>query len=269
MRSKAGGYAPQAGLIAYRAVMPKKENTHGSGRESAVQTLARWTLAIDSSDVPSPCIDQAKLLLLDSIGCAIAGRDEAVCRSILAVCEETGGSGPCTIIGASRTVDMAHAVLANGALVRVLDLSDYVIGEGKRGPEIGGHPSDNIAVALAAGEARRNSGRDILAAIAVGYEVYSRFKGFMDRSGPWDGVSLSAFVAPVIAGRLMGLDAGRLAHALALSGIRAAAPALVRRGGISAAKSIANALTAQGAVEATLLAEHGVTGPLAVLDHER
>jgi 2-methylcitrate dehydratase len=109
----------------------------------------------------------------------------------------------------------------------------------------------------------------MLAAIVIGYEVYGRLKGLMDRSGPWDGVSLSAFVAPVIAGRLMGLDADRLAHALALSGIRAAAPALVRRGGISAAKSIANALVAQGAVEATLLAERGVTGPLAVLEHER
>lgn len=248
-------------------VTTKKENTRHAG-ESGVQTLARWTLAIDGSDVPSACIDQAKLLLLDSIGCAIAGREEAVCRSIVAVCEDVGG-GPCTIIGGSRMVDIAHAVLANGALVRVLDLSDYVIGEGKHGPEIGGHPSDNIAVALAAGEARRRSGRDILAAIVIGYEVYGRLKGLMDRSGPWDGVSLSAFVAPVIVGRLMGLDADRLAHALALSGIRAAAPALVRRGGISAAKSIANALVAQAAVEATLLAERGVTGPLAVLEHER
>jgi 2-methylcitrate dehydratase len=151
----------------------------------------------------------------------------------------------------------------------VLDLSDYVVGSGKHGPEIGGHPSDNIPVALAAGEARRRSGLDVLAAIAVGYELYGRFKGLMDRSGPWDGVSLSGFVAPAIAGRLMGLDAGRLAHALALGGARCATPAIVRRGGISAAKSISNALVAQSAVEATLLAERGVTGPLAILEHPR
>jgi 2-methylcitrate dehydratase len=88
----------------------------------------------------------------------------------------------------------------------------------------------------------------------------------MDRAAPWDGTGVSAFVTPAVAGWLMGLDADRLAHALALSGIRAALPAIVRRGGISAAKSIANALVAQAGVEAALLAERGVTGPLAVLD---
>ena len=66
----------------------------------------------------------------------------------------------------------------------------------------------------------------------------------------------------------MDLDQNRLAHALALSGTRAATPMLVRRGGISAAKSIANALVAQSGVEAALLAEQGVTGPLAIVEHE-
>ncbi|MGE5537977.1 MAG: MmgE/PrpD family protein [Gemmatimonas sp.] len=246
-----------------------KPEEHTSDSPSTVQTIAHWALGIRSSDLPAPCIAQAKLLLLDSIGCAIAGAEESVCQGIIAVCEDIGGRGPCTVIGRSRAVDMPHAILANGALVRVLDLSDYVVGSGRNGPEIGGHPSDNIPVALAAGEARRRSGLDILGAIAVGYELYGRFKGLMDRKGPWDGVSLSGFVAPVIAGRLMGLDQDQLAHALALSGARCATPAVVRRGGISAAKSIANAMVAQSAVEATLLAERGVTGPLAILDHER
>lgn len=238
-------------------------------KTNAVQALARWILSIDSASLSAAAITQAKLLLLDSIGCAFAGRDEDVCRGIRAVCENAGGAGSCTIIGEQRTTDIGHAVLANGAFVRVLDLNDYVVGAGKNGPEIGGHPSDNIPVALAIGEARQRSGRDILAAIAVGYEIYGRFKGLMDRKGPWDGVSVSGFVAPAIAGRLMGLDEDRLSHALALSGARAATPALVRRGGISAAKSIANALVAQSGVEATLLAEQGVTGPLAVIEHER
>jgi 2-methylcitrate dehydratase len=256
-------------------MLPEEDSTLATNEEAksnaptGVQTIARWALGIDSADVPKDCIAQAKLLLLDSIGCAIAGSDESVCRNIISVCEEIGGNGPCTVIGRSRKVDLPHAVLANGSLVRVLDLSDYVVGQGKNGPEIGGHPSDNIAVALAAGEARRRSGRDILAAIAVGYELYGRFKGLMDRKAPWDGVSLSGFVAPVMAGRLMGLDADRLAHALALAGARCATPAIVRRGGISAAKSISNAMVAQSAIEATLLAERGVTGPLAVLEHER
>ena len=79
--------------------------------------------------------------------------------------------------------------------------------KGKNGPQIGGHPSDNIPVALAVGEARRSPGRAVLASIAIGYEIFGRLKGLMDRKGAWDGVTISGFVAPVMAGRLMGLDA--------------------------------------------------------------
>jgi 2-methylcitrate dehydratase len=249
--------------------MSKDHKKSDADQPSAAQNLAQWALAIRSTDIPEACISQAKLLLLDSIGCAIAAGDEAVCKNIFAVCEDVGGHGPCTIIGRSRTVDIPHAILANGTLTRMLDLNDYVVVVGKNGPQIGGHPSDNIPVALAAGEARDRSGRDILAAIVIGYEVFGRLKDLMDRKGPWDGVSISGFVAPVMAARLMGMDAQRLAHALALSGARAATPALVRHGGISAAKSIANAMVAQSAVEATLLAERGITGPLAILEHQR
>ena len=230
--------------------------------------LARWIAAFDGAALPARVIDQAKLLLLDSLGCAFAGRDEPVARGILATCAALGGAGSCTVIGARAKTDPARATLANGVLVRVLDLNDYLISDSERGPEIGGHPSDNIAVALAVGEARRRSGRDILAAIALGYDLYEHFKARMDRAEPWDGVGVSGFVAPAVAGRLIGLDAGRLAHALALGGMRAALPAIVRRGGISAAKSIANALVAEAGVEAALLAEHGVTGPLAILESD-
>jgi 2-methylcitrate dehydratase len=72
-----------------------------------------------------------------------------------------------------------------------------------------------------------------------------------------------------MAGRLLGLDNKRLAHALALSLARAATPAVVRSGHISAAKSIANALVAQSGVQSVELARHGVTGPLAILEHKR
>jgi 2-methylcitrate dehydratase len=241
----------------------------GSDHRSGVQMLAEWALAVRSDDIPATCLNQAKLLLLDSIGCAIAGHQEDVCKGVLAVCDEVGGKGPCTIIGQPSGTDMARAVLANGTMLRVLDLNDYVVVQGKHGPQIGGHPSDNIAVALAVGEARGSSGRDVLASIVLGYEAFGRLKGLMDRKAAWDGVTISGFVVPVMAGRLMGLDAARLAHALALGGARAATPGIVRHGGISAAKSIANALVAESGVEATLLAEQGLTGPLAILEHER
>lgn len=240
-----------------------------SDQRSAVQLLADWAVGIRTEDLPAAWLTQAKLLLLDSIGCAIAAKPEKVCQGVIAACRSVGGADQCSIIGEAQGTDLAHAVLANGTLVRMLDLNDYVVVQGKNGPQIGGHPSDNIPVALAAGEARKKSGPDVLASIVVGYETFGRVKSFMDRKGAWDGVTISGFVSPLMAGRLMGLGADRLAHAIALSGARAATPAIVRHGGISSAKSIANALVAESGVEATLLAEQGLTGPLAILEHER
>jgi 2-methylcitrate dehydratase len=182
------------------------------------------------------------------------------------VVEGSGGAPQCTVIGRAHRTSAANATLANGALVRILDFNDYV---NARAGDLGGHPSDNIPVALAAGELRGASGREVVAAIVLGYEVFARCKDLMERDSAWDGVTVSGLVAPAMAGRLMGLDRRRLAHAIALSGARAATSTAVRFGDISAAKSIANALVAQNGVQATLLAEHGITGPLDLFENPR
>ena len=64
------------------------------------------------------------------------------------------------------------------------------------------------------------------------------------------------------------LGAGPLGQALALSGARSITPLAVRHGDISAAKSVANALVAQNGMQATILAKHGMTGPLDLFENQ-
>lgn len=236
-------------------------------QETTTRLLARAICSFDADRVSPAAIQQANLLLLDTIGCGLAGRREPVAQAVLQA--EPHIEGPCAVIGQSVRASPLSAVLLNGALIRVLDLNDYIIGEAHGEPESAGHPSDNIPVALALGTVRQRSGRDILSAVVLGYELYARLQQAMDRGGHWDGVTASGLVAPAIAGWLMGLSEEQLAHALALGAARAATPSIVRSGGISAAKSLANALVAQSGVQAVLLAEQGVTGPLAILDDAR
>lgn len=240
--------------------------TSGGG---SIRALARWIKATKTRALPPQALEQAKLIVLDTLGCGIAGRNEEVSRAVMALLDDLGAKEQCTIIGQARKSSPLHAVLANGCFVRVLDLNDYIGGASGGGPEIGGHPSDNVPVALAMGEAQRRSGADVLASIVLSYEIFRRLKRLMDPVGVWDEVTISGVVAPAIAGRLMNLDEQRLAHALALGAARAATPAIVRGGHISAAKSIANALVAQSGLQGALLAAHGMTGPLAVLDASR
>src|SRR5215471_11286134 len=241
-------------------------NDERSGRAGVVEQLAQWVLAVRAQDISQAAMTQAKLLLIDTIGCGFAALHEESARALLAVVESSGGAPQCTIIGRSELTSAANATLANGALVRILDFNDYV--NAKAG-DLGGHPSDNIPVALAAGELTAATGIEIIAAIVVGYEIFGRCKDLMERDSAWDGVTVSGLAAPAMAGRLMRLTPHRLAHAIALSGARAATSTAVRFGDISAAKSIANALVAQNGMQAALLAEHGITGPLDLFENPR
>lgn len=230
-----------------------------------VEKLADWTLGVRTDSISNAVLEQAKLLLLDTIGCGYAALDEEAACAMIATMAETGGAPQCTIIGSATKLSAPGAVLLNGALCRILDLNDYA---NTKSGQIGGHPSDNIPAALAASELASASGRDVLAAIVVGYEIYGRLKEAMPDGSDWDGIMVSGLAAPAMAARLMGLDRRALAHALALSGARAPTPLVVRHGAISAAKSIANALVAQSGMQATLLAKHGITGPLDLFENE-
>src|SRR5215475_6097514 len=130
-----------------------------------VEQLAAWVLATQAHDLSQAAILQAQLLLLDTIGCGFAALSEQSARALLEVVETSGGAPQCTVIGQARRTSAPNAVLAR-ALVRILDFNDYV---NARGGDLGGHPSDNIPVALAAGELSGASGREVIAAVVLGY----------------------------------------------------------------------------------------------------
>ena len=235
----------------------------------AIARLAAWLCALRAEDFPQRAVARAKLLLLDTLGCGFAALDDDCTRAVLATLDALGEKPQCTVLGHPRGMSAPSAVLANGTLIRVLDLNDYIVGAHPQSGARGGHPSDNIPVALAAAELARAQGHDLLAAIVLAYEIYGRGKALMDANSIWDGIAISGVVAPAVAGWLMRLPEDKLAHAIALSAARAPTPVAVREGGISAAKNIANALIAQNGMQATLLAQHGITGPLDLFEAER
>lgn len=224
--------------------------------------LAQWVLAFDAGSIPLHVIEKTKAHLLDSLGCAFGALDEEAPRGTLRTVEILGGTPDCTVIGTGIRTSVANAVLANGVLVRTLDLNDLATGWGGAG-----HPSDTIPVALAMGERLGSSGRDVLGATVLGYQIASRIPSRSDgRGSSWDGATGAGVVASAMAGWLMKLSPDRLANALALGISHSGTLSIVRRGQLSAAKSIASSMAAHTAVTATLLAAEGVTGPPTALE---
>src|SRR5580693_6461375 len=148
------------------------KHTPASG-PGTIELLARWVLAPRADEIPQAAVKQAKLLLLDTIGCGYAALDEESACAVLATLADLGGAPRCSVIGAAGKTSAPNAVLVNGALIRILDLNDYV---NNRKGELGGHPSDNIPVALAAGEMCGSRGRDLIAALVLGCESFGRGK---------------------------------------------------------------------------------------------
>ena len=171
--------------------MAKAKAAHGPG---AVEQLAQWMLAPRAQDIPAAAIDQGQAASARHDRLRLRGASRRTPReAVLAALKDMGGAPQCTVIGSTTKTSAPNAVLVNGSLIRILDLNDYV---NTKSGQIGGHPSDNIPVALAAGEFAGASGREVLAAIVIGYEIYGRLKETMDRDGDWDGVTVSGFVAP-------------------------------------------------------------------------
>src|ERR1035437_557560 len=90
------------------------------GPPSIVERLAEWTLGLPSADIPERAITQAKLLLLDTLGCGLGALDHAVAAGVVRAMLAQGGEPQATVIGSGRKISAQNAVLANGALVRVL-----------------------------------------------------------------------------------------------------------------------------------------------------
>ncbi len=234
---------------------------------TVITGLARLIRDFDADAIPAHVIERIKLSLLDAIGCGFQAYSTGAMDGVLAALPALGAGTDCTVIGTHRRAAVADAVLVNGAAFHALDFNDHLALDPNDGAKLGGHPSDALAVALAVGEWRGNSGREVLAAAVMGYEVFGRFQKLLDRALSWDHVTAYGTVAPAIAGRLMKLDEMALAHGLAMGTAHGVTPGVVRRGRLSASKFLASAQVMQTATVSTLLAAAGVTGPLAVFEY--
>jgi 2-methylcitrate dehydratase len=160
-------------------------------------------------------------------------------------------------------MDPISASLLNALMVRVQDYNDIYW---KQDPS---HPSDLIPAAMAAAERAGGSGRDLLLGIALAYEFEQRlcevsFPGIRELG--WHHATLTAVAAPIVAGRMLGLSAEQIQHAIGISASRHCTTGSVTAGRLTMMKNTVDPLATQSGVLAALLAEQGYTGPEHVLD---
>ena len=226
-----------------------------------IEQLADWVLAFDYEQLSEAAVRHAKLLLLDAIGCGLAALEEEEFRAAVRAAEKLGGVPECTIVGSAQRTSAPNAVLANGALIRALDLNDIYWG-----PNRGGHPSDNLATVLVAAEKGGANGRQVITSIVTGYELDGRLRDVNTAETHFDYTTYSGLVSSTTAGRLLGLSREQLVDAMALGATYAPALGVVRGGLISAAKWLGTGLASHQGMLAALLAAEGLSGPRGVFE---
>lgn len=227
--------------------------------------LAQFVSTLQFEDIPQSVIARIKLLMLDSLGCALYGAHLPWSQILLETLKSVDSSQGAQVWGTREKLSLPHAALINGTLVQGFELDD-VHRQGVL------HVGAVVLPALLgiAENRRQLSGIDFLTSAVAGYEVGPRVGVCMGAEhiaqGWHSGATLGVFSAAAGAARGLRLDPQRTVHALGVAGTQAAGLMAAQYG--SMVKRMHAGRSSQSGLYGALLAERGFTGIEAVLESE-
>jgi 2-methylcitrate dehydratase len=239
---------------------------------SVARELANKVRDFHFGDIPAHVIHQTKRMMLDTLGCAIGGCESEASRTIQEFIKESGHPPESTVFGSGIRTSCLNATLANGAMVRYLDYNDTAFilqGETYR---TGYHPSEVIPPVLALGEKHHLSGKDVIMAINLGYDLSLAFlEGVqgagMEKKG-WNGDTRGALIMPLVAGKILGLTEDQMESAVGIAGSCHAVFGILDTPAeeYTMTKNIRFPMMSYAGIMAAMLAEKGFTGPAGMIE---
>lgn len=239
--------------------------------------LAQFAAELHYDDLPSDVQDIARTLLIDTLGCAVAGHSVDKGAIPVALAAEAGGAAQASVLGADFQAPLAMACLANGELMNALDF-DAILAPGHVTPFV-------MPPTIAFAEHRKASGADLLLAVVLAHEVGCRVSAALDGMRQWEvpgpdgrsplspasGYGSVIFGAVAGAARLLGFDTPAMANLFGIAGYAAPVPGLTKF--VTAPHSFHVKYTSAGqlamnAAVSVQLAERGFHGDETVLDGE-
>src|SRR6202035_4170632 len=213
--------------------------------------------------IPTETIEAIKLSFIDGLGVCLHGSTLPWTQKVYEIVRDEGGKPLASVWGTGHRTSLTNAVMVNSTAGHAFEMDDIH-------KESIVHPNSlAVPIALALAEADPSiAGRDIAAALTVGYEVGLRIGNaattslFLNGFHP-QGTS-GAFVAAATAGRLLQLDAEAMQNALGIAGSMGAGLMAAQEGAM--VKRLHAGRAAQGGVLGALLAKKGFTGILDVIE---
>ncbi|MHB9099853.1 MAG: MmgE/PrpD family protein [Syntrophales bacterium] len=231
--------------------------------ENVTRSLAGFAAHLEFGSLDGDLVRQFKKHLLDAIGCGLHGVSLPWARIINQYLREQRGKREATLWLQRFRGPAANVALGLGVMIHGFDFDDYHNAKIHPGAPV-------VPAAVAVGEAIGASGRDVLTAMAAGYETMirvslatgpnsSRLKGW-HLTG-----TTGTFGAAAAAGNLLGLSEDQMASALGLAGTQSAGLwAFLADGAMS--KRFHPGRASQSGVMAAFLARKGFRGPTRILE---
>lgn len=217
---------------------------------TTTEKVAEFIVDFEFKDIPPRGIEQIKFCLLDTIGCTLEGAMGPVANIMTEFVEEMGGKPQARILKSGIKTSVVNAALVNGTLAHADDFDDTG-GFGHPGVVL-------IPTALALGEHLKLSGKKILEAYTVAFEVGYRLKIGMGVVGEGGFHSTSLFgnlCTTAEASKLMGLDVAQTRSAL---GIAASSASGIMQNFGTFTKAFHAGQAARNGITAAILAKKGL-----------
>jgi len=233
---------------------------------TAARMLADFATGLTHDQIPAAARDRALQCIIDTAGAALFGSRLPWAKILAGHAQNCGGVGNSKVIGTALSVAPPAAALANGVAAHAFEL------DGLRKPSAGVHPGAILLpAALAAAQEQQSSGRDLLTAFVAGAEVMFRIglaaKQTTESLGFHAPGTNGPFGAAIVAGKLLGLDAGQMTRALGIAGsMGGGLLAFAKAGNGAMVKRLHMGRAAEAGVVAALLARDGYEGPDTVLE---
>jgi len=225
--------------------------------KSISRQIAEFAVGLKYEDLPAEVIHEVKRYLYDSIGCAYGSMGTHDVKSMLEIYQEMGGAGESRVIGFGDELPAVSTALVNSLMIRALDFNDIYW---KDDPS---HPSDLIPAALSMAEKVDASMKDVIVAIVLAYEFEQRMCLFAKpgvRERKWHHATLTQFVSPIVAGKILGLSVDEMVNAIGISGCHNHTIGCPTAGKLTMMKNTVDPMATQSGVFAALLARKGYSG---------
>ncbi|MGI6280025.1 MAG: MmgE/PrpD family protein [Acutalibacteraceae bacterium] len=221
---------------------------------SISRELTRLAMGITKEKITRATIEYTEKVLIDTIGCLIAGHAEPGVHEVRSVIEKLGSSGDTHILVYGDKARIDDAVMLNSIMIHAMDYDDI------HTPAVLHIMSKLVPTTLAVGEMCGASGMDVLEAIIAGVEIGGRIGRKFKSFGFLNSNIAGGFGVVAAACKLLGLDEDQTVNAF---GIYHSQNCGNRQALLEGAlcKRIQPAFAAKSAVLSSLLAKEGFTGP--------